>query len=166
MAIFGNMVGGASTPQTYEIIGEDGATLLAAATPSGNEVILTAGANDIRSGKIAATSDGIVTGSKDIYITRHGYRAIASGNPFSIPLSNDNQYDYMYLQCIIAPYNTSPSDSIAVDMVVFEDKVYETGSTTSIATVTKNETSKSIDLNIGNANKNYIIHYITYKLEE
>lgn len=167
MPIYGNTVGGVATPNSYEIIGEDGTTLLAVATPSGKEEILTAQPQDIRAGKIAAISDGIVEGTNTIaYRTTTGVRLIRPGEVFSIPLSQFNRYDYTKFQCIIVKKNTSATDSVEANKVVINEQVFPVSSTNKISDVTKNSETKSIDLNISNTTEtSFYIKYFTYKQE-
>lgn len=165
--IYGNTVGGGGALGKSVIIqGDDGTELVGVVV--GQETVMTATPNDIRKGKIAATEAGIVEGEKDIpaYRTTAGYRAIKSGAAFSIPLAVNDKYDYTKIQCIITPYNTNFTDSVAADKIVLGDAVYLVGTTEKIAVISKNTDNKSIDLNITNdSDVNYVIHYFTYREE-
>lgn len=62
MPIIGNVIGGGSgAPKSIVLQTEDGEEMYAVLVDS--EVIFTAGANDIRKGKIAATANGVVIGT-------------------------------------------------------------------------------------------------------
>ena len=169
MPIYGNMIGGGAAPlKTLILEDENGNEFFGVVTDSAQ--LLTANAkNDIRSGTVAVTDEGIVTGSKEIleYRTTAAYRGILPGKSFTIPLSDHNKYDYTKLQCIIVKFNTSFSDSTSAEKIVINDGVYNVGSGEKIASVTKNEETQSIDLNITNTTENrYYIHYFTYREEE
>lgn len=163
--IVGNSVGGASPLKTLILEDPSGLEITGVVTES--EQVLTAVASqDIREGKVAITSDGIVTGSKRIpaYETTQSNYCVLPGASFSIPLEDYDKYDYTKFQCMIAKYNTSPSDSVTVDRVVINNNVYAVNSSTVLSSVTKNKDTKSIDLNINNnTDDTYIIYYVTYK---
>ena len=129
-------------------------------------VVLTATPNDIRLGTTAVTEKGVVEGEKDIpsYHTKQSVRAIRANDMFILPFY-DNQYDYTKLQAMTAPYNTSLSDSVAVDRVVIDDSVYNAGSTEMISTVTKDDENKAINFGIMNGDLPYVIRYFTYREE-
>ena len=165
--IYGNTVGGATLPKSYVLETEDGIRLTGVLV--GEKTVMTATANDIRKGKIAATSDGIIEGEKDIpaYRTSTGRIVITPGKAFSIPLRGYDQYDYTKIQCIIAPYNTTIADSVASDMIVLNDSVFPVGSSEKISDITKNFDNKSIDFNItNNSSINYFIYFFTYRQED
>ena len=170
MAIYGNMVGssGGMLGKTVEIISDDGVDLMGVVVDQ--ETVLTAVASkDIREGTTAVTNEGLVIGSKRIpaYETTQGFRLIDPGAAFTIEQLEYDKYNYTQLQCMIAPLNTSVSDSCAVDKIAINNAVFNTGSANKIADVTKNLETKSIDLNITNTSSNtYIIYFFTYKEEE
>jgi hypothetical protein len=164
--INGNMIGGSAPLKTVILTDENGNEVTGVVTDS--EVIFTATDNDVREGMVYASDSGVSTGTKDIpaYRTTQGFQAIPVGSSFSIPLSKYNKYDYTKLQCVIAPFNTTMSNSVATDKVSINDCVYVAGTVDKIADVTKNHNTKSIDLNITNTSeKSYIIRYFTYKEE-
>ena len=167
--IVGNFVGSYSQiGKTFIISDENGVEIAGVVTDK--EVIFTANPErDIREGTVAATDDGIVTGSKRIpsYETKRSSRLIRPGMSFSIPLSDGDEYNYTQFQCVIAKRNTSTTDSVEVDKVGIYDVVYPTNSTVALSNITKNDNDKSIDLNIINDTENmYYIHYFTFKEEE
>lgn len=166
-AIFGNMIGGTAPIKTIKIFGDNELELLGVVTDS--EVIFTAdAATDIREGKVAATSAGVVTGKKIIpsYETTTSSRLIWPGEDFTIPLNHRDKYDYTKLHCMIAKRNTSVSDSVAVDKIVLNNNVYAVNSTNIVSNVSKDHENKTIDLNITNNTEDYYyIHYFTYKEE-
>lgn len=166
MSINGTPVGSYShLGKTFTLVDESGTELIGVVTD--NEVKLTASSSDIKIGKIAAIDEGFVEGTDTkTYRTTQGRELVASGDSISILLPQYDKYDYTKFQCMIAPFNTSDADSVAVDKIVIDSCVYNTGSTIKIADVTKNNTNKSIDLNITNSTDSYVVvHYFTYKEE-
>lgn len=147
--IYGNSVGGVGLERTYILVDDKGNEY--PATFVDNETDFDATPNDIRLGKTAATNVGVTVGEKDIpgYRTVQGRRPIKNGDRMSIPLYSD-MCQYTKLQVIICDYNNSVKDSFAAVLVVIEDKVYEVGSHNSIATVTVDMESQSIDIGIDN----------------
>lgn len=165
--IHGNMVGAySSLGKTFVFTSDDGKEFAGVVVEK--EEVFDAKPSDVRINKTFVSSDGVMTGENTItYRTTQSNRLVLQGEDFSIPLAQNDKWNYTKFQCVIAPYNTSINDSTAVDKVVLFDNVYTTGSTTSLASVTKNEATKSIDLNITNDTDNiYIIHFTTYKEEE
>ena len=126
---------------------------------------LTATSNDIRLGTTAVTEAGNITGTKDIpiYHTRKGAILIPANARFKIPLSNEDAYDYTAFQAVIAPYNTSFANSVAVDKTAIENAVYPVNSTTKVSDITKDAENKVIDLGITNGSTPYVVQYFTYK---
>jgi hypothetical protein len=152
--------------KTFIIEDEKGNQLVGVVTEQ--EQIFTATDNDVREGMVYASDSGVSTGSKNIpaYRTTCGRIGIMPGESVSIPLSQYDKYDYTELQCIVAKFNTTLLDSVVVDKIVIKSKVYEPASTSSVADVLKNETTKSIDLNIINNNDDdIVVHYFTYREE-
>ena len=165
--ILGNATGGFGFPKTYIITDSDGNELTGVYVES--ETVFTATDNDVREGMVYASDSGVSVGQKEIleYRTTTGVRVVTPGSNLSIPLSVHNKYDYTKLQCIITAFNTSLSDSLSAEKVVINNAVYNVGSATKISDVTKNEATKSIDLNITNdANSNCYIRYFTYREED
>ena len=148
----------------YMIVTEDGEEFAQLTTQE--EVELTATANDIRLGTTAVTEKGVTEGEKDIplYHTEQSVKLIRANNPFVLSFRN-KQYDYTKLQAMTAPYNSSVSESVAVDRVVIDDSVYTTGSTEPISTVTKDDENKSINFGIMNGDSPSVIRYFTYREE-
>lgn len=168
MVIYGNMTGGGSMlGKTVEIVSDDGADLMGVVVDQ--ETVLTAVASkDIREGTTAITDEGLVIGSKRIpaYETTQGFTLINAGSSFNINLPTYDKYNYTQLQCMIAPFNNSVSESCGIEKVVINNGVYNVNSTNKIADITKNDDTKSIDLNIMNDSSNiYVIYYFTYKEE-
>ncbi len=129
---------------------------------------LTATANDIRAGTTAITEEGTIVGKKNIpaYETTGGIKYVPAGSTFEFKLETNNLYDYTKLQVIICAYNSSMSDSVSAEKISINDNVYNVGSTTSIATVTKDSVNKSINLGITNTGSTAcVIRYFTYKEE-
>lgn len=63
MGVYGNAIGGFNMPKTFLLVDENGRECLALVV--GEEVVLTATAADIRSGKTAGTSEGLVVGTHE-----------------------------------------------------------------------------------------------------
>ena len=167
--IYGTPVGcGTTLGKTVELVSDDGSSLIGVVVDQ--EQIMTAVASqDIREGKTAVTSEGLVTGSKRIpaYETTTGSRLVSPNASYSIPLSDYDKYNYTKFTCVIAERNTSTTNSVSVNKISIGDNVYEVNSLTPLSSVTKNTEKKSIDLNlINNTDKYYYIHYFTYKEEE
>ena len=151
--------------KTFTLVDDNGTELVGVITD--NETVFTATADDIKIGKIAATDEGVTEGiDTRTYRTTQGGILISPGSSLSIPLSDYDKYNYTKLQCMIAPFNTSIINSVAVNKVVIDSYVYDTSSVSKVSDVTKNNTNKSIDLNITNNTDNYlVIHFFTYKEE-
>ena len=165
--IYGNPVGGALNAKTYQLECNGGTAEIMAVVVD-EETIVDADVNDVRAGKVFATNNGVKVGTKNIpaYNTCAGYRIIAPNEEFKIVLSASDLYDYTKLQCIICPFNTSISDSVAADRVVIDGNLYEVNSSTVLSEVTKDATEKAIKLGITNdSSSSYIIRLFTYKEE-
>lgn len=162
--IIGNIVGGQPIVKSYILETEDGQEIPAVLVDK--EVVFTASPNDIREGKVAATANGVVTGEKVIptYHTTEKYRYIPVGSEFVIPLPDMDRYDYTKLQVIICKFGGTIRDSVLSEKVVVLDKVYNAGSDEELATVTKDKTTKSINLGItNNSDHPCVIRCFTYK---
>ena len=165
--IYGNVVGGGTAPLKTLII-DDG---------SGNEIVgivtesiqvFDATPADVRINKTFVSDNGIETGENTItYRTEQGFQLVRPNKDFILPLSEYNKYNYTELQCMIAPFNTTVEDSVAVDKVVLKNSVFAVNSIEQLSVVTKDNNSKSINLNITNTSeKIYCIYYFTYCQEE
>lgn len=166
MNIMGNMVGCGSAPLKSLVIQDvDGTELFGVVT--GDEIVFTATKDDVKVGKTFISSEGIQAGEDTrTYRSLHATCCILPNEKFSIPLEKYNQYDYTEFQAMISKFNTTKFDSVSVDKVSLYGEMYDVGSDTKLSDVTKNPTSKSIDLNIiNNTNYTYIIHFNTYKEE-
>lgn len=163
--LYGNPCGGFGMPKMLEIVDDNGNTIIGTVTDS--EVIFDATRDDVKVGKIFASADGVQEGiDTRTYRTTHAVQLILPGCSFSIPLSEYDKYDYTKFQAMIAEYNTSKLNSVSINKISLNDAVYNVNSNTKLSDVTKNASSKSIDLNITNDTDNtYIIHYNTYKEE-
>lgn len=164
--ISGNMVGSYSQMgKTFILTDENGNEITGVIVDQ--ETIFTAGDNDVREGMVYASDEGVSIGTKDIpaYHTQKGTVLIQANASFSIPLSIKDMWDYTALQAVVAPYNTSLSNSVAVDRVVLENAVYPVQSVVKESDVVKDSENKSISLGIINEDTPYVIHYFTYKEE-
>lgn len=161
--LYGNATGGFGIPKMVEIVDGNGNTLVGTVTDSA--VVFDATREDVKVGKVFASNDGVQEGiDTKTYRTTQASRAILPGESFSIPLLSYEMYNYTKFQAMVAKFNTTISDSISVSKIVFKDSVYNVNSTTKLSSVTKNTTTKSIDLNITNSTSDtYVIHYSTYK---
>ena len=160
--LFGKM-NAAGTAETYTIITSDGEKIQAVVV--GEEVVFTATADDIRVGTVAATGDGVTTGTKVIpsYHTEEGYRLITNGSAFSIPFE-DELFDFTKLQAIICPWAGSIAGSVAAEKVSLDENVFAVNSTESLATVTRDSENQEINFGITNESGSlYVVRYFTYK---
>lgn len=166
--IVGNIIGGNPiTPKTYILTTEDGTEVHGVLVDK--ETIFTATDKQVAEGYTYASDHGVSTGTREFlsYRTTQVNSIVLPGEPFSILLDDYDKWNYTYLQCIIAKFNTDINNSMYVDKVVLGDKVYATNSTDVLSSVTKNESTKSIDLNINNDTEDtYVIFTTTYKIEE
>lgn len=167
MSIIGNAIGTYSPMgKTFTLVDENGTEITGVVVDQ--EIILTAGDNDVREGMVYASDTGVSTGTKNIptYHTYEGYKVVPAGSEFKFVLtaSDLDLYDYTKLQCIICLYNTSMANSVSANKVVIDSKVYEVNSTTALATVIKDSSEKAINLGItNNDSKPCIIRFFTYK---
>lgn len=164
--VVGNTIGGGGgAPKTLILKNEDGTEIPIVLV--GSETIFTADANDIREGKVAATSYGKVTGTKVIpaYHTYQGFVGIPASSKIAISISSPlDLYDYTQIQCIVCAFNTTPSDSVSAQQISVGDSVYNVLSTEPLSTITKDHSNKIIDLGIVNNTENVlIVRYFTYK---
>lgn len=159
--INGRQVGGGAPLKTMTFVDENGVELLGIVVDK--EVIFDATDNDVRSGVVYASDDGVSTGTKYIpsYHTTEGKRAIPDGSQCLIYLPD---YGYTSLQAIICTFNTNMDDSTAAEQVVIQDGVYNVQSSDILSTITVDEENQCIDLGITNTSgKTCIIRYFTYK---
>lgn len=164
--IIGNTIGAIlKNPETIILRTEDGQEYAAAMTTE--EVILSAGVDDVREGETFASQQGVKTGEKCIpaYHTKEGFKVILDGEAFELTnLSEHNLYDFTKLQGMVSVFNTTVSDSVCTNKVVIDEKIYDTNSTIILSTLTRDSDNKSIDFGIINSSgKTQIIRYIMYK---
>lgn len=151
--------------QMYILLDEEGNEYPAVVVEE--ETVFDATANDIREGKVAATEDGVTVGTKEIpaCITTEGTKVIRAGQPVVVDPGN-GKHEYTKLLAVICAFNTSPSDSVAVEKSCINDSIYLVNSTEVLSTVTVDNDAENINLGITNdGNKPVIIRYITYKEE-
>lgn len=164
--INGNMVGASMlTPKSLILEDENGNSFVGVTV--GEETVFDATPADVRINKTFASDDGVQVGENTItYRTAYCNALVKPGSPYSIPLSDYDQYDYTKLQCVVVLKNTKLSDSFGAEKVVIDDGVYLVGSTEKLATVTKNDVTKSIELNLtNNTDSSQYIRCFTYKEE-
>lgn len=163
--LYGNATGGFGIPKMVEIVDGNGNTLVGTVTDSA--VVFDATREDVKVGKMFASNDGVQEGiDTKTYRTTQASRAISPGESFSIPLEDNDMYNYTKFQAMIANFNITIDDSVSVNKIVFNDAVYDVNSTAKLSNVAKNTLTKSIDLNITNSTSDtYVIHYSTYKEE-
>ena len=166
MAYYGNPVGGFCYPKTYILTDENG-NEMATGVIVGEKTVFDATPEDVRVDKVFASDEGVLTGiDTKTYRTTFGRKSILNGESFSIELDDYDRYNYTKFTAMIAPFNTTESDSVAANKVSINDAVYTVNSTTKLSDVTKNTSTKSIDLNIvNNTGSTCVIHYSTYKEE-
>ena len=166
MAFYGNPVGGFCYPKTYILTDENG-NEMATGVVVGEKTVFDATPADVRVDKVFASDEGVQVGiDTKTYRTTFGIKYILSGESFSIPLDKYDSYNYTKFTAMISSFNTSDLDSVAVNKVSVNDAVYTVNSTTKLSDVTKNTSTKSIDLNIvNNTGSTCIIYYSTYKEE-
>lgn len=157
--------GGDDDTQMYILQDEDGTEYPAVLVDE--ETVFDATANDIREGKVAATDDGVITGTKEIpaYITTEGSQLVPAGKPFAIRM-RANRCDYTKLQVLICAYQSNLANSVATEKVSINGKVYDVGSTDELAIVVADVDKGQIDLGIINEGDSpRVIRYFTYKEE-
>lgn len=145
----------------YILVDEDGNEIPAVLTEE--EVDLTATANDIREGVTAVTDDGVVTGEKEIpaYHTYQGYRIIPAGGTVK---HTGHDCDYTKMQALVCVYNTSIANSTSTEKVSIDNYVYPVQSTESIAQVSIDIDSGTINFGINNeTTKLQVLRYFYYK---
>lgn len=149
---------------TYILVDADGNEIPAVLLDE--EVTLTAtAATDIREGTTAITSEGLVTGEKQIpaYYVNAGYRIVTNGSKFAVTTPRG---EYAKFQALICPYDKTPNNSVKTERVVIDDNVYEVLSTEPIATVIKKVNNDHVDLGItNNSGSMYLIRYFMYREE-
>ena len=167
-SIYGNMIGAGSAPLKTLILEDSTSGIEIVGVVTENEQIFNARPQDIRIGKKAVVDGGIIEGTNTItYRTCKISYLIFAGEDYSIPIEDHDLYDYTKLQCMIAKFNTTIPQSVEVSMAVLEDHVYNVNSTQVLSSVTKNTSTKSIDLNItNNTDDTYVVHLFAYKEEE
>lgn len=148
---------------TFVLVDKDGNEYPAVYVDS--DVMITATPNDIRKGTTAITSEGVITGEKEIpsYYTTEGYWLIPAGSKFAIPFKNDD-YNFTKLQAILCPFTNSIENSVSTDKVSIDGKVYSVNSTEVLSVVSVNSEKREIDLGIVNdSTSRYLVRYFTYR---
>ena len=149
--------------QAYILVDEDGDEYPAVLVDE--EVVFNATANDIRLGKVAATEDGVVIGSKDIpaYHTVEGVALVPVGSDIAF---YSLHYNFTEMQGIVCVFNTSVDDSTAADKVAIDDKVYMVQSNEPISVIVKDDASNTVNFGITNDSGNRcLIRYFMYREE-
>lgn len=168
MSIIGNMAGCYSPMgKTFVLTDEDGNEITGVVTAQ--EQVFTATDRQVYSGFTYASNDGVSTGTREFiaYRTMQAVQLILPGDAYTIPLSEHDRYDYTKFQCIITKYETEVADRMAAEKISLNDNIYESNSSVALSQVTKNATTKSIDLNITNDTDSvYMIYFFTYREEE
>jgi hypothetical protein len=161
--INGRQVGGGSPLKTMTFVDENGVELLGIVVDK--EVIFDATVNDVKIGKTFASDNGVEMGvDTKTYHTTTASCLVLPGEQLSIPLKNNDIYDYTKFQCIIVVYNSNYSTNVETVGVTLDDGVFSTMTTEKLSNITKNSNTKSIDLNITNDSSNiYAIRYFTYR---
>ena len=151
--------------KTVEIISDDGVDLMGVVVDQ--EQILDAKPSDVRIGKKVVSDSGVIEGTNTInYRTSTGSRLVLPGYTFTIPLTEYNAYDYTQFQGIIVVFNSNYNDAVETMAITINDSVFSVETSEKLSNITKNEDTKSIDLNITNDSTNiYSIEYFTYREE-
>lgn len=165
MAFYGNPVGGFCYPKTFVLTDPNGTEVTGVVVD--NLTVFDATPADVKVGKVFASDEGVQTGTDTkTYRTTIGTKCILNGENFSIPLKEYDGYNYTKFTAMIASFNTTSSDSTSVNKVSVNNGVYAVNSTVKLSDVTKNTSTKSIDLNIvNNTGSTCVIYYSTYKEE-
>lgn len=165
MGLYGNPSGGFGMPKMIEVVDGAGNTLIGTVTDS--EVNLDATREDVKIGKIFASNDGIQEGTDTrTYRVVFASYLILPGEDYSISLPEYERYNYTQFNAMISKFNTTIDDSTAIEKIVLNDCVYNVNSTIALSTITKNQETKSIDLNITNDTEDiYVVYIATYKEE-
>lgn len=151
---------------TFVLVDKDGNEYPAVYVDS--DVLITATPNDIRKGITAITSEGVVTGEKEIpnYRAVEGSARIKPGESMEIQLYSD-MCQYTVLQAIVCGYNTSMRDSVSAEKVIINGAVYAVGSTETLSIVSIDPTAQTINLGLTNeATENVVIRYMIIKEDE
>ena len=165
--IVGKMAGCYSPLGRTMILQDENGNELSTGVIVEQKTVFDADVDDVKIGKTFASNEGVKIGrdTKTYRVVKSSHLIFPSTR-YSIPLSDNEQYDYTEFQGVIAKFNTSFSDSVETNRVVLENKVYEVNSTISLSQITKNVDVKSIDLNITNDTEDiYVVHFFTYKEE-
>lgn len=165
MGLLGNAVISPAALRTVVI--EDGAGSTFTGIVVDDIVVFDAKPEDVKIGKTFAGEDGVLEGiDTKTYRTTHATCLILPGESFSIPLEKYDRYNYTQFQAMISVFNTTALDSVAIEKISIYDSVLNVNSNDVVSSVTKNASSKSIDLNFINDTDNvYIVNYNTYKEE-
>ena len=161
--LYGNAVMAPAALKTVIIEDTDGNELTGVVT--GEEVVFTATDKQVADGFVYAGDNGVSTGSREFlsYRTTRGYKLVDIGDIYTIQLSDNDQYQYTQLQCLISPL----SNPYMATMSVLDNGVYSVSDGSKLSDVTIDISTKSINLNISNtSNEQYVIYYFTYRQEE
>lgn len=148
---------------TFVLVDKDGNEYPAVYVDS--DVLITATPNDIRKGTTAITSEGVVTGEKEIpnYRAEEGFESIKPGKALNIALFSD-MCEYTTLQAIICEFNTNIDDSVSAKKVVINDNTYNVESTETLSILSVDSTAQTINLGLVNdSDKMVVIRYMIIK---
>lgn len=152
--------------KTFTLIDESGAEYTGVVVD--NETVFTATDKQVYSGYVYAGDEGVSTGTRQFisYRTSTGTRLVLPNESFSIPLEDYDSYDYTKFQCMIAEFNVDILNSTSVSKISLNDKVFNVNSNIKLSDITKNLSTKSIDLNITNTTENtFVVYYFLYREE-
>ena len=167
MAIMGNVVGNGASPLKTLILEDPTSGLEIWGTVVDNEQVLDAKPSDVRIGKKVVTDSGVIEGTAVIYRTTVSSCVILPGEQLSIPLNVNDKYDYTKFQCIVVVYSSDYSNNVVTKYVSINNNVFSIATSEKVSSITKNSTTKSIDLNLTNDSQDiYEIFYATYKQED
>ena len=161
--INGRQVGGGAPVKTITLVNENGEEITAVVI--GKDFVFDATAEDVKEGKTFASDLGVDVGvNEHMYNAQHGTCLIYPGDAFTVPLGENDEYDYAAFQAIVTMLDMSSENIMFTDKIVLNNVVYSVASGEKVSDVTKNHAKKSVDFNIVNDTGSvYVIHYITYK---
>ena len=163
-AIYGNIVGGASSIKVMQLELEDGTVL--EGVVADEAPVIDATAKDVRKGKTVITNQGVIEGETEIpaYETRMSYLLVSPNDVCSISLSSKDRYDYTKFQCVVVVFSPDYNSNVVTKYISMNDGLFSVETSEKVSDISKNNETKSIDLNIINDSEDiYEITYFTCK---
>ena len=157
--INGNTIGIGSAPlKTVILTDENGTEITGVIT--GSEVVFTATDNDVRSGMVYASDEGVSTGTKDIpvYYASYGHKIIFANSEATI---STLEYDYKNLIVTISTYDTSWNQSLSSTYVSIDNGMYAVGSNVKLSDISIDHDNEQIHLGITVNEKSVLRYFVT-----